>query len=186
MDDAEYIYKQDVKEKAITARSSHKYGSSRRRRCGLSSDNLTRKEWERMNGPVHTLKPDEALSWDRFRALPRSLQQDYIKHILSKFKVGPVALGRMFGVSEAYCGDYLKKQLGVTFQGRTTRQETLRFLNTYCPERGPVCADKKKHRAHTSLFDLLRRLLARGYRRKAARSFPRGGRGLGYGRYFCY
>ena len=103
MDDAEYIYKQDVKEKAITARSSHKYGSSRRRRCGLSSDNLTRKEWERMNGPVHTLKPDEALSWDRFRALPRSLQQDYIKHILSKFKVGPAALGRMFGVSEAYC-----------------------------------------------------------------------------------
>ena len=78
-----------------------------------------------MNGPVHTLKPDEALSWDRFRALPRSLQQDYIKHILSKFKVGPAALGRMFGVSEAYCGDYLKKQLGITFQGRTTRQETI-------------------------------------------------------------
>ena len=124
MDDAEYIYKQDVKEKAITARSSHKYGSSRRRRCGLSSDNLTRKEWERMNGPVHTLKPDEALSWDRFRALPRSLQQDYIKHILSKFKVGPAALSRMFGVSEAYCGDYLKKQLGITFQGRTTRPRT--------------------------------------------------------------
>lgn len=96
-----------------------------------------------MNGPVHTLKPDEALSWDRFRALPRSLQQDYIKHILSKFKVGPAALGRMFGVSEAYCGDYLKKQLGITFQGRTTRQETLRFLNAYRPECGPVCADKK-------------------------------------------
>ena len=96
-----------------------------------------------MNGPVHTLKPDEALSWDRFRALPRSLQQDYIKHILSKFKVGPAALGRMFGVSEAYCGDYLKKQLGITFQGRTTRQETLRFLNAYRPGRGPVCADKK-------------------------------------------
>lgn len=96
-----------------------------------------------MNGPVHTLKPDEALSWDRFRALPRSLQQDYIKHILSKFKVGPAALGRMFGVSEAYCGDYLKKQLGITFQGRTTRQETLRFLNAYRPDRGPVCADKK-------------------------------------------
>ena len=96
-----------------------------------------------MNGPVHTLKPDEALSWDRFRALPKSLQQDYIKHILSKFKVGPTALGRMFGVSEAYCGDYLKKQLGITFQGRTTRQETLRFLNAYRPERGPVCADKK-------------------------------------------
>lgn len=143
MDDAEYIYKQDVKEKAITARSSHKYGSSRRRRCNLSSDNLTRKEWERMNGPVHTIKPDEALSWDKFRALPKNLQQDYIKHILLRFNVGPSALGRMFGVSEAYCGDYLKKQLGFTFQGRTTRQETLRFLDAYRPDRGPVCADKK-------------------------------------------
>ena len=183
MDDAEYIYKQDVKEKAITARSSHKYGSSRRRRCGLSSDNLTRKEWERMNGPVHTLKPDEALSWDRFRALPKSLQQDYIKHILSKFKVGPVALGRMFGVSEAYCGDYLKKQLGITFQGRPTRQETLRFL----PPRARACLRRqKKHRTHAGLFDLLRRLFARGYHRKASRTFPRGHCGLNHGRYFCY
>lgn len=138
-----------------------------------------------MNGPVHTLKPDEALSWDRFRALPRSLQQDYIKHILSKFKVGPAALSRMFGVSEAYCGDYLKKQLGITFQGRTTRQETLRFLNAYRPDREPVCADKKKHRAHASLADLLRRLFARDYRRKVTRSFPYGRGGLGYGRYFC-
>ena len=150
MDDAEYIYKQDVKEKAITARSSHKYGSSRRRRCGLSSDNLTRKEWERMNGPVHTLKPDEALSWDRFRALPKSLQQDYIKHILSKFKVGPAALPQCL------------------------------------PPRAWTCLRRqKKHRTHASLFDLLWRLLARGYRRKAARSFPRGRCGLGYGRYFC-
>ena len=55
-----------------------------------------------------------------------------------------VLMGKgMFGVSEAYCGDYLKKQLGITFQGRTTRQETLRFLDAYRPDRGPVCADKK-------------------------------------------
>lgn len=185
MDDAEYIYKQDVKEKAITARSSHKYGSSRRRRCNLSSDNLTRKEWERMNGPVHTIKPDEALSWDKFRALPKNLQQDYIKHILLRFNVGPSALGRMFGVSEAYCGDYLKKQLGFTFQGRTTRQETLRFLDAYRPDRGPVCADKKKHRAHASLADLLRCLLARGYRSKVTRLFPGRRKGFCHGRYFC-
>lgn len=186
MDDAEYIYKQDVKEKAITARSSHKYGSSRRRRCGLSSDNLTRKEWERMNGPVHTLKPDEALSWDRFRALPRSLQQDYIKHILSKFKVGPAALGRMFGVSEAYCGDYLKKQLGITFQGRTTRQETLRFLNAYRPERGPVCADKKNTELTRVSLTFCGGFSPDAIAARLQGAFPCGRSGLGYGRYFCY
>lgn len=184
MDDAEYIYKQDVKEKAITARSSHKYGSSRRRRCGLSSDNLTRKEWERMNGPVHTLKPDEALSWDRFRALPRSLQQDYIKHILSKFKVGPAALGRMFGVSEAYCGGLPQKAARYHLPGTHDPTGDLALPRRLSP-RPRTGLRRQKHRAHASLADLLRRLFARGYRRKAARSFPRGCGGLGYGRYFC-
>lgn len=143
MDDAEYIYRQDVKEKAITARSSHKYGSSRRRRCGLSSDHLSRKEWENMNGPIQSIKLDEALTWSQFRALSKNLQQEYIKHILAEFKIGPGALGRMFGCSEAYCGDYIKKQLGITFQGRASRQETMRFLDAYLPDRGPAPADKK-------------------------------------------
>ena len=44
---------------------------------------------------------------------------------------------------------------------------------------------QKKHRTHASLFDLLRRLLARCYRSKVARAFPCGRSGLGYGRYFC-
>lgn len=187
MDDAEYIYKQDVKEKAITARSSHKYGSSRRRRCGLSSDNLTRKEWERMNGPVHTLKPDEALSWDRFRALPRSLQQDYIKHILSKFKVGPAALGRMFGVSEAYCVRGLpQKAAWYHFPGTHDPTGDLALPQRLPPRAWACLRRQKKHRTHAGLFDLLRRLLARGYRSKVARAFPCGHSGLGYGRYFCY
>ena len=39
------------KRRPLLRGARHKYGSSRRRRCGLSSDNLTRKEWERMQRP---------------------------------------------------------------------------------------------------------------------------------------
>lgn len=46
MTDEEYLFKQDVREKAITARSSHKIGSSRRRKCSLSTNCMTRKEFK--------------------------------------------------------------------------------------------------------------------------------------------
>ncbi len=140
-----YIFKQDVREKAITARSSHKVGSSRRRRCSFSSDRLTRKEWEKLNGPIHTITPGEAMPWAAFKAVPDTLQKKYIEGILEKYKVGPNAIARMFGISGTYCGNYLRN-LGFTFSGHTTPTETARFLQDYRQtEEGETerAADKK-------------------------------------------
>ena len=158
-----YIFKQDVREKAITARSSHKVGSSRRRKCRFSSDRLTKKEWEKLNGPIHTITPGEAMPWAAFKAVPDTLQKKYIEGILEKYKVGPNAIARMFGISGTYCGNYLRN-LGFTFSGHTTPTETARFLQDYRQtEEGETerAADKKKHGARTHFVDLLRRLFAR-------------------------
>jgi len=130
MTDEEYIFKQDVREKAITARSSHKVGSARRRKCSFSTDHMTKKEWEKMNGPVYRITPGEAMPWASFKALPETLQKKYIECILEKYKVGPNAIARMFGISKPYCGERLRK-LGFTFSGHTTPSETERFLTDY-------------------------------------------------------
>ena len=184
MDDAEYIYKQDVKEKAITARSSHKYGSSRRRRCGLSSDNLTRKEWERMNGQYILSSPTRlfpgtgselcrgACSRTISSISSRSLRSGPQRSVVCSVSARPIA-------------------------GTTSKSSSVSLSRDARPDRRPCAsstpidptedrfAPTKKHRAHASLADLLRRLFARGYRRKVTRSFPYGCGGLGYGRYFC-
>ena len=130
MTDEAYLFKQDVREKAITARSSHKVGSSRRRKCRFSSDRLTKKEWEKLNGPIHTITPGEAMPWAAFKAVPDTLQKKYIEGILEKYKVGPNAIARMFGISGTYCGNYLRG-LGFSFSGHTTPSETARFLRNY-------------------------------------------------------
>lgn len=169
MTDEAYLFKQDVREKAITARSSHKVGSARRRKCSFSTDRMTRKEWEKMNGPIHRITPGEPMPWAAFKALPDTLQKKYVECILEKYKVGPNAIGRMFGISGTYCGNYLRG-LGFTFSGRTSRAETERFLADYGqtpPEES--AADKKKHGTRTSFADLLRRLFARGDRCAAFR-----------------
>ena len=130
MTDEAYLFKQDVREKAVTARSSHKVGSSRRRKCRFSSDRLTKKEWEKLNGPIHTITPGEPMTWEAFKAIPDSLQKKYVEGILEKYKVGPNAIARMFGISGTYCGNHLRG-LGFTFSGHTTPSETARFLRDY-------------------------------------------------------
>lgn len=173
MTDEAYIFKQDVRDKAITARSSHKVGSSRRRKCSFASDRLTKKEWEKLNGPIHTVTPGEPMTWEAFKAVPDTLQTKYIEGILEKYKVGPNAIARMFGISGTYCGNYLRS-LGFTFSGHATPSETARFLRDYGKaeevESKPA-ADKKKHGARTPFADLLRRLFTRGYRGKTERPF---------------
>lgn len=146
MNDAEYLYRQDVKEKAIIARSSRKRGSARRRKCQMSTDSMTRKEWEKMNGPVSTVQLNAPISWEAFCELPKNMQQEYVKHILTRYAVGPYALAQMFGISGTYCSTYLHS-LGITFTKRASQKETARFLADYGMGAGantpaPV-ADKK-------------------------------------------
>lgn len=130
MTDEEYIFRQDVKEKAITARSSHKVGSSCRRRCTFSTDHMTRREWEKMNGPVNTVQLDARLTWEQFSKLSESLRREYIQNILAHYNVGPNAIARMFGISGPYCGKRLR-ELGFTFNKRADAKETRRFLDAY-------------------------------------------------------
>lgn len=137
MNDAEFIYKQDVKEKAVTARSARNYKGSRSGRCKLSTDNMTRKEWESMNGPIVSMNPSEPISWERFRALPRNMQREYIKYILDRYTVGPYALARMFGIGGARCSAYIH-ELGFSFDRKASRKETERFLADYSIDKKPA------------------------------------------------
>lgn len=130
MTDEEYVYRQDIKEKAITARSSYKVGSSRQRRCTLSTDHMTRREWEKMNGPMQTVKLNEPMAWTEFLGLSESLRKQYIQNILDHYDVGAYAIARMFGISGPYCGKRLH-ELGFSFNKRASVKETQRFLAAY-------------------------------------------------------
>lgn len=127
MTDEEYVYRSDIKEKSKIAKSARSSYSARRHGCRLSTDNMTKKELEKMNGPMHTIKLGEPMAWEDFRKKPSSLQKQYIDAILGKYNVGPAAIARMFGISGQYCGNYLKK-LGYSFKDRAKPEETARFL----------------------------------------------------------
>ena len=100
MSDEEYEYKQDCREKSITARSARnkkthtgKGGSVR-----LPSDNLTKKERETMNGKCVSYRMNDPISWEEFKSWPKEHQETYIKLLRKKFNAPISAISKMFGL----------------------------------------------------------------------------------------
>lgn len=131
MTDEEYVFKSDVKEKSKTARSARNAYSSRRRGCHLSTDHITRKEWERMNGPIHSIKLDAPITWEEFKSKPEDLQKQYLDNIFAKYKVGPTAISQLFQIDKSTCSKRLSG-LGYSFKnGKSTPEETTRFYKAF-------------------------------------------------------
>lgn len=134
MTDEKFIYRQDVREKSITARSARhkrthngKGGSVR-----LPSDNLSRKEQIAMNGEMKSYRLNEPMSWKEFKAMPDDTKILYIKALQKKFNIPATALGTMFGVNRQTVGKMLKDlKIDHRPQGSNTwdKEAFMRWLN---------------------------------------------------------
>ena len=136
MRDEEYLFKEDVREKAITARSAKK----RPRHSGCRLPQYTTKEMREMSGPTYTLNLKKRITYAEFKALPEGLQKSYVQNIIDKYHVGPSALGR-----ERRRGRRLPEQERLFLQARFSTYEGrpreiprgLRYQHE--------CADKKNN-----------------------------------------
>lgn len=128
MKDEKYVFFEDVKEKAITARSSKK----RPRRSGCRLPQYTAKEMREMSGPTYTINLKRRISYTEFKALPESLQKDYVQNIVDKYGAGPSALAELMGANAGAVGVYLSKR-GFSFKrGFQPKKEDLeRFREDY-------------------------------------------------------
>ena len=128
MKDEKYVFFEDVKEKAITARSSKK----RPRRSGCRLPQYTAKEMREMSGPTYTINLKRRITYTEFKTLPESLQKDYVQNIVDKYGVGPSALAELMGANAGAVGVYLSKR-GFSFKrGFQPKKEDLeRFREDY-------------------------------------------------------
>ena len=128
MKDEKHVFFEDVKEKAITARSSKK----RPRRSGCHLPQYTAKEMREMSGPTYTINLKRRITYTEFKALPESLQKDYVQNIVDKYGVGPSALAELMGANAGAVGVYLSKR-GFSFKrGFQPKKEDLeRFREDY-------------------------------------------------------
>lgn len=123
MKNEEYVYRQDVSERAKTARSAR----NKRGHCGkggrvrLPSDYMTKKELQKMNGECETYRLNEPMSWEEFKRMPDEHKITYIKLLRNKWNVPDKALAEEMFKCHPYTVNREVIRLGISCGQRSGR-----------------------------------------------------------------
>lgn len=109
MNDAEYIFQSESKEKKrIGNNVRHRENRGGSKKCSLPSDNLTPKQWKKMNGEVEMIKLNEKMDWDIFKNLTSGLQREYLQNMTEKYGARQIDIAEMLKISRPHFNKYCK------------------------------------------------------------------------------
>lgn len=98
MTDIMHTYREDLKDKSVTAKSSHAK-PKRGKYMRTSSDYLSKKELDKMNGEPISYQLNFPYSWNSFNEMPHDIQKAYLVNLCAKFGVNINRFASMFGVT---------------------------------------------------------------------------------------
>lgn len=107
---------------AQQARYRRRYG---KRKCTLSTDYMTQKQWKERCGVVLTINYNKPVSWDVFKELTAKTQEEYIRHLMDTYGANATSLAAMFDVQPLTVRRFLSsKELNISFPvGRSMNTE---------------------------------------------------------------
>ena len=99
MNEVEYIFKTDIKEKksGLSGARGMKRGS-KSKKCTLPSDYLTRSQKQKLNGEVKSYNMNEPVTYEKFKSMPLDLQENYLVHLIDEYHVTGSNLADMMGI----------------------------------------------------------------------------------------
>lgn len=110
MTDAEYLFRQDIREKKSANRGARaKVSGSKTKYCGLPSDNLTAAQLKRRNSPVYTYNISKCLSFNEFKRLPDDLQRQYLSTLTTTYRVPLKTIAEAMGCAKSSMSRYAEQ-----------------------------------------------------------------------------
>lgn len=110
MNDIEYIYRQDIKDrKSMASGARHVKKGSRSKKCSLLSDYLTASQKKKMNGEVTVYKMNQPITFDEFKSMPKDLQEDYIANLMKTYHVSVRQISLMMQVADGTLSGYVRR-----------------------------------------------------------------------------
>lgn len=99
--DEEYEYRQEVRDKSITARSARKMRTHNGKGGAVKfpSDYLTPKERKAMNGELIITNLNRPLTWNSFKEVSADTKREYIQMIRERFGAPDAYIAEMMGCS---------------------------------------------------------------------------------------
>lgn len=110
MDDAEYLFVTDCREKKSVGRGYFAKNRTGKGRVKFPSDYLTKKEKNKMNGEVISWDLNKIYGWATFKAMPNDLKLPYLQKLVDTYGVTLLDISKyQFCISHNTIFAYLKK-----------------------------------------------------------------------------
>ena len=109
MTDEKYTFVTDLRERKSAARgAAHRKCGAKSKRCTLPSDHLTPTELKRRNSPVSTVQLNKPLTYANLKALPPTLQFEYLDHLIQHRGARRIDLLAMLGAPSSTFAEHCK------------------------------------------------------------------------------
>ena len=124
-----------LQRKRLAQQAKHRKCGSKSKKCSLSTDHMTQRQWKQRNGEIVMINLNQPMDWGAFKGLPKHLQEEYLANLQERFHINCSSLSEMFNVHKQTIRNYCKSTgLGIDFpSGHRMNAEQLltwqRFLN---------------------------------------------------------
>lgn len=84
--------------KRLAQQAKHRKCGSKSKKCNLSTDHMTNKQWRERCGETVSINMNKPISWEKFKKLSKTVQEEYLNGLIDRFGINASILGAMFGV----------------------------------------------------------------------------------------
>lgn len=152
MEDIEYLYHQDIKEKKrIGYSAANKKVGAKSKKCRFPSDFLTKGEKNKLNGECKTYNMSNFYTWKDFMEMPKDIQIEYLRGIMVKYECSLFAISiEVFGMSRENLWNYCKRKgiidqvtngIKITRKGSLYLRSAVQKKLEACPETPDIPED---------------------------------------------
>lgn len=82
----------------IARAAKYRKRGSKSKKCNLSTDNMTQKQWKERNGAIMTCNLKEPITFENFKRMSTDTQQMYITNLIDLYNVTGNKIAEMFGI----------------------------------------------------------------------------------------
>ena len=105
-----------MQRKRLARQASHRKCGSKSKKCSMSTDHMTRKQWLERCGETVTYQLGKPIPWDYFKKMPVAIQKEYLLDMIQKYQTTASDLARLFGIGAStvtkHCGS---EEIGIKF-----------------------------------------------------------------------
>lgn len=119
-----------MQRKRLASQASHRKCGSKSKKCSLSTDHMTKKQWKERCGEMATYQMGKPMSWEDFKCLPVHIQKEYLMDLIHKYSTTASDLARMFGIAPQTVTKFCRSQdIGIMFMHgkRMSKEERAEF-----------------------------------------------------------